>query len=79
VISRTDEAKALSIKMGQPWFEIKHLEEKGLMALNSNFALYGDMSDRVMTGIGRFSPRQEIYSVDESFADFSGITEDLTA
>lgn len=56
VISRTDEAKALGIKMGQPWFEIKHLEEKGLMGLSSNFALYGDMSDRMMEIIGRYSP-----------------------
>jgi len=79
VISRTDEAKALGVKMGQPWFEIKQLEEKGLIGLSSNFALYGDMSDRMMSIIGRFSPRQEIYSIDESFADFSGITEDLTA
>lgn len=65
--------------MGQLWFEIKHLEEKGLIGLSSNFALYGDMSDRMMSIIGRFSPRQEIFSIDESFADFSGITEDLTA
>lgn len=79
VISRTDEAKALGIKMGQPWFEIKHLEEKGLMALSSNFALYGDMSERMMEIIGRYSPRQEVYSIDESFLDLSGITEDLTA
>ncbi len=78
VISRSDEAKALGIKMGQPWFEIKHLEEKGLMALSSNFALYGDMSERMMEIIGRYSPRQEVYSIDESFLDLSGIAENLT-
>lgn len=78
VISRSDEAKALGIKMGQPWFEIKHLEEKGLIALSSNFALYGDMSERMMEIIGRYSPRQEVYSIDESFLDLSGIAENLT-
>lgn len=78
-IARTDEAKALGIKMGVPWFQIRHFAEShGLMALSANFALYGDMSDRMMTVIGRFSPVQEVYSIDESFLDLTGIRDDLT-
>ncbi len=78
-IARTDEAKALGIKMGAPWFQIRHLSEsQGLMGLSANFALYGDMSDRMMTVIGRFSPVQEVYSIDESFLDLTGIRDDLT-
>lgn len=78
-IARTDEAKALGIKMGAPWFKIRHFEHShGLMALSANFPLYGDMSDRMMTVISRFSPVQEIYSIDESFLDLSGIMHNLT-
>src|SRR5690606_5300867 len=78
-IARTDEAKALGIKMGAPWFQIRHLSEsQGLMGLSAHFALYGDMSDRMMTVIGRFSPVQEVYSIDESFLDLTGIRDDLT-
>lgn len=72
-IARTAEAKAMGIKMGAPWFQIKHLEADGLVALSANFALYGDLSDRMMRVIGQFSPRQEIYSIDESFLDLTGI------
>ncbi|MFN4350950.1 MAG: Y-family DNA polymerase [Hylemonella sp.] len=78
-IARSNEAKALGIKMGAPWFEIRHLEEDaGLVALSANFALYGDMSDRMMSLIGGLGHRQEIYSIDESFSDLSGIRGDLT-
>lgn len=77
-ISRSDEAKAIGVKMGDPWFKIRHLENtRGLVAMSANFPLYGDMSDRMMTVIGRFSPRQEIYSIDESFIDLSGFQQDL--
>jgi DNA polymerase V len=49
-IARSNEAKALGIKMGAPWFEIRHLQnQEGLVALSSNFVLYGDMSDRMMS------------------------------
>jgi DNA polymerase V len=79
-IARSNEAKALGIGMGQPWFECKHLEqEKGLVALSANFALYGDMSDRMMTVAASYAPRQEVYSIDESFLDFSGVPGDLSA
>ena len=73
-VSRSNEAKALGIKMGQPWFECKALaEENGILALSSNYALYADMSNRVMSILGSFSPRQEVYSIDESFLDLTGV------
>ncbi len=77
-IARSNEAKALGIKMGAPWFQIRHLEEEaGLVALSANFALYGDMSDRMMSLIGGLGHRQQVYSIDESFSDLSGIRGDL--
>src|SRR5690554_2647429 len=73
-IARTQEAKDLGITMGDPWFKIQHLAHShGLIALSANFALYGDLSQRMMNVIGQFSPRQEIYSIDESFLDLTGI------
>lgn len=74
VVSRSNEAKALGIKMGQPWFECKALaEEHGILAMSSNYALYADMSNRVMTILSDFSPQCEVYSIDESFVDLTGI------
>jgi len=68
------EARALGVSMAAPWFQIRHLaEEAGLIALSSNYALYGDLSDRMLTIIGEYSPRQEIYSIDECFLDFQGL------
>ena len=73
-VSRSNEAKGLGIKMGQPWFECKELaEEHGILALSSNYALYADMSNRVMSILGSYSPKQEVYSIDESFLDLTGI------
>jgi DNA polymerase V len=73
-VSRSNEAKALGIKMGQPWFECKELaEEHGILALSSNYALYADMSNRVMSILGDYSPRHEVYSIDESFVDLTGM------
>lgn len=73
-IARTQEAKDIGIKMGDPWFKIQHLAQThGLIALSANFALYGDLSERMMNVIGQFSPRQEIYSIDESFLDLTGV------
>lgn len=78
-IARSNEAKALGIKMGQPWHEIRHLEgEAGLVALSANFALYGDMSDRMMSLAAGLGPTQEIYSIDESFIGLDGVKGDLT-
>ncbi len=73
-VSRSNEAKALGIKMGQPWFECKALaEEHGILAMSSNYALYADLSNRVMSILSQFSPRHEVYSIDECFVDLTGI------
>jgi DNA polymerase V len=78
-IARSNEAKALGIKMGAPWYQIKHLEEQaGLVALSANFTLYGDMSDRMMSLAAGLGPTQEIYSIDESFIGMDGVRGDLT-
>lgn len=77
-IARSNEAKALGIKMGTPWFQIKHLAESdGLVALSANFALYGDLSDRMMSLAAGLGPSQEIYSIDESFIGLTGVRGDL--
>jgi DNA polymerase V len=78
-IARSNEAKALGIKMGAPWFEIRHFEKThGLVALSANFALYGDLSDRVANIVSNLGPVQEIYSIDESFVDLTGVPGDVT-
>lgn len=77
-VSRSNEAKALGVKMGAPWHTIRHLEESaGLVALSSNYALYADMSDRMMSLAAGLGPEQEIYSIDESFIALTGIRGDL--
>ena len=74
VVARSDEAKALQIGMGQPLFEIRELVRRhSVHVFSSNYALYGDMSARVMNTLRQFSPAMEVYSVDESFLDFSGM------
>ncbi|MCQ4271097.1 translesion error-prone DNA polymerase V subunit UmuC [Pseudomonas kuykendallii] len=74
VISRTPEAKALGVKMGAPYFQIKNdLRRWGVVAFSSNYALYGDISQRVMTVIESLVPALEVYSIDEAFADLTGI------
>ncbi|SDG95180.1 DNA polymerase V [Paraburkholderia phenazinium] len=82
-VTRTQEAKDLGVKMGQPFFEVRHLvQEAGLVALSSNYALYADMSARMMAILGQFSPVQEIYSIDECFLDLTGmhaVAGDLTS
>lgn len=77
-IARSNEAKALGIKMGAPWFQIQKLEDEGLVGLSANFALYADMSDRMMSLAAGLGHRQEIYSIDESFVDLTGIRGDMT-
>ena len=73
-VSRSNEAKALGVKMGQPWFECKQLAEAhGILALSSNYALYADLSNRVMSILSDFSPRHEVYSIDECFVDLTGM------
>jgi DNA polymerase V len=74
VVSRSNEAKALGVKMGQPWFECKALaEEHGILAMSSNYALYADLSNRVMSILSEFSPLHEVYSIDECFVDLTGM------
>lgn len=71
-IARSNEVKALGIKMGAPYFKIKHLLEKhNAHVFSSNYELYGDMSSRVMGCLRQFSPHMEIYSIDEAFLDLS--------
>lgn len=80
VVSRSDEAKALGIRMGVPFFEVRPLvKNHGLVWLSSNYALYGDISARMMQLLGAFTFHQEIYSIDECFLDFSGMPGDAVA
>jgi len=73
VIARSNEAKALGIPMGAPAFEfIKTFEQHNIHVFSSNYALYGDMSSRVMKLLSEFTPEIEIYSIDEAFLKFSG-------
>lgn len=72
-VARSGEVKALGIKMGEPWFKMKDIANKhGIIALSSNYTLYGDLSARVMSILSNFSPNQEIYSIDECFLDLAG-------
>jgi len=73
VIARSEEAKALGIKMGVPFFQIDYLIQKeNLAVFSSNYTLYGDMSARVMEALNLFSPETEIYSIDEAFLNLEG-------
>ncbi len=75
VISRSNEAKALGIPMGAPIFKIKELvKEKKVQVFSSNYALYGDLSNRVMAILNQFTPNLEIYSIDEAFLNFDGLS-----
>lgn len=72
-IARSNEVKALGVSMGAPWFQLKDLaRQHGIIAYSSNYALYADMSNRVMSILADFSPHQEIYSIDECFLDLTG-------
>jgi len=71
-VARSNEVKALGIGMGAPWFKFKDLaRQHGIVAMSSNYALYADMSNRVMSILRDFSPQQEVYSIDESFLDLT--------
>lgn len=73
VIARSKEAKALGVEMTAPLFKIKSfLEKNHIHIFSSNYALYGDLSERVMNTLAEFVPRIEVYSIDEAFLDFSG-------
>lgn len=79
-IARSDEAKTLGIKMGQPLFEIRKLFPKaGVVVLSANFTLYGTMSDRMMAIAAPFGTKSEPYSIDELFVDVAGVPGNMTA
>jgi DNA polymerase V len=71
-IARSEEAKALGVRMGEPAFRLREL-------IVRNYVLYGDMSRRVNEVLGRFSPEVEVYSIDETFLDLGGLGGDLWA
>lgn len=74
VVARSPEAKALGIGMGEPYFEMKRRPGAAeVVALSSNYALYGDLSDRVMQVLGSLVPTVEVYSIDEAFLDLTGM------
>lgn len=72
-VARSNEAKALGIEMGAPIFEIRDLiEQHQIQVFSSNYALYGDLSNRVMQTLQNFTPEVEVYSIDEAFLELSG-------
>ncbi len=74
VVARSREAKSLGIKMGVPVFQIKsEMQRHGILAFSSNYALYADLSSRVMRILEEMAPRVEVYSIDEAFLDLTGI------
>ena len=77
VVSRSNEAKAMGIPMGVPFYKVKYMVETGqLVAFSSNYALYGDLSARVMSLLADTVPQIEIYSIDEAFLHLDGISPD---
>ncbi|WP_146361782.1 Y-family DNA polymerase [Arthrobacter yangruifuii] len=80
VVARSDEAKALGIKTGTPWFKLAESAPRvGLIQRSSNYELYGDLSSRVMELLGRYALWQEVYSIDESFLGLAGTPRELEA
>lgn len=76
-VAISNEAKALGIKRGQPYFQIRKLiEQHNIAVLSGNLRLYGDMSSRVMATLASLVPDIEIYSIDEAFADLSGFNQE---
>ena len=79
VVARSREAKLLGIKMGVPVFQIKsEMQRHGILAFSSNYALYADLSSRVMRTLEEMAPRVEVYSIDEAFLDLTGIESALS-
>ena len=80
VIARSNEAKALGIRMGEPWHICRaRVDTQGVIVRSSNYTLYGDMSSRVMRVLGQFTPNLEIYSIDEAFLGLQGLEQRLAA
>ena len=81
VIARSEESKALGIQMGTPFYQVKELlEQNDVAVFSSNYNLYGDMSHRVMSLLSRYSPKVDVYSIDEAFLNLTGMddSEQLT-
>ena len=77
IISRSNEAKALGIKMGEPYFKAKDIIVRNKVEVfSSNYSLYGDLSRRVMRTLKRFNAEIEVYSIDEAFIDLSNFPDD---
>ena len=77
IISRSSEAKALGIKMGEPYFKAKKIITKNnVYVFSSNYSLYGDISRRVMKTLKHFAPEMEIYSIDEAFLNLSSVPDE---
>ena len=77
VVARSNESKAMGIKMGTPFFKVRYLVEQGrLVARSSNYTLYGDLSSRVMSILAEAAPRLEVYSIDEAYMDMDGVAAD---
>jgi DNA polymerase V len=73
-VARSNEVKALGVKMGTPWFQMQDMaRQHGIIGLSSNYTLYGDMSNRIMTILRSYCPHVEVYSIDESFLDLAGM------
>ena len=80
VIARSEEAKALGFKIGDPYFKVRgRIEEQGVAVFSSNYTLYGDMSGRVMEVLRQFGPDVEEYSIDEAFLDLAAVPADRLA
>ena len=79
VVSRSQEVKNLGMKMAVPWYQMRDMARRhGIIAFSSNYTLYADLSNRVMSLLAQFSPDQEVYSIDESFLDLTGIPDNHT-
>tara|TARA_Y100000758_G_scaffold124416_1_gene87713 strand:- start:260 stop:1516 length:1257 start_codon:yes stop_codon:yes gene_type:complete len=78
IIARSNEAKVLGIKMGVPVFQVRDIiDNNNVYVFSTNFALYGDMSSRVMSLLSDISPEIEIYSIDEAFMNFTGVKDSV--
>ncbi|CAM3142953.1 hypothetical protein [Janthinobacterium lividum] len=73
-VARSNEVKALGVKMGTPWHQMQDLaRQHGILGLSSNYVLYGDFSNRIMTILRTYSPHLESYSIDEAFLNLNGM------
>lgn len=76
VVARSNESKAMGIKMGTPYFKVKYLVDQGkLVVRSSNYTLYGDLSARVMSLLSEVAPKLEVYSIDEAFMNMDGVND----